>query len=60
MVVFVTVAFLVPAAGVEIAVAVAVAVNVWSRDVGAGGVAFKSTSRTRGRDCLQQQQHSIH
>ena len=38
------------AAGVGMAVAAAVDVDVWSRVVGMGGVAFKTTARAGGRD----------
>ena len=45
-----------PAADVGMAVAAAVAVDVWSQVVGMGGVAFKTTARARERDRPQQQQ----
>ena len=45
--------------GVGVAVAATVAVDVWSRAVSVGGVAFKATARVGGRDRTQQQQHSM-
>ena len=42
-----------------VAVAGTVAVDVWSRAVSVGGVAFKVTARVGGRDRTQQQQHSM-
>ena len=55
----ITVAFALPAADMGVVVAATVAVDMWSRAVGVGGVAFKMTARDGGRDRLQQQHHRI-